>query len=105
MEVRPDRSADVSEMLERCPDNDRDAASRLMLLVNQELQARASAYLRRERPDHAVQATALVLQAYLKLEVEDAVTSKHRAYFCAVAATLIRRILVQHARGARWAGC
>ena len=98
MEVSPDKSADVSQMLERCPENDRDAASRLMLLVNEELQARASAYLRREHPDHALQATALVHQAYLKLALEDEVTSKNRAHFCAVAASLMRRILVHHAR-------
>ena len=69
-----------------------------MLLVNQELRARASDYLRREKPDPALQATALVHQAYLKLAIEDRVTSRNRAHFCAVAATLMRRILVQHAR-------
>ena len=98
MAVRPDKSADVSQTLERRPEDDRDAGSRLMLLVNQELQARASAYLRREHPDDTLQATALVHQAYLKLAIEDGVTSKNRAHFCAVAATLMRRILVQHAR-------
>src|SRR5204862_7858821 len=67
-------------------------------LVNQELRGRASDYFRRERPDHTLEATVLVHQAYLKLAIEDRVTSKNRAQFCAVAATLIRRILVQHAR-------
>ena len=98
MEVFPDKSRDVSQMLEQSPGGDSDAASRLMLLVNQELRARASAYLRREQPDQTLQTTALVHRAYLKLAIEDEVTSKHRAHFCAVAATLIRRILVQHAR-------
>ena len=98
MEVRPSMSADISQMLERSSDGERDAASRLMLLVNQELQARASAYLRREHPDHMLQTTALIHQAYSKLEIDDQGTSKNRALFCAVAATLIRRILVQHAR-------
>ena len=98
MEVPPDKSADVSQTLEQWPEGDRDAASRLMLLVNQELRARASAYVRREHPDHTLQATALIHQAYLKLAFEDEVTSTNRAHFCAVAATLMRRILVQHAR-------
>ena len=98
MEVRPDKSADVSQVLERCPEADRNAASRLIVLVTQELRARASAYLRREQSDHTLQATALVHQAYLKLAIEDEVTSKNRAHFCAIVATLMRRILVQHAR-------
>jgi RNA polymerase sigma factor (TIGR02999 family) len=98
MEARPDKCADVSQMLERWPEDDRDAASRLMLLVNQELQARASAYLRREHPDHTLEAIAHVHQAYLKLAIEDEVTSENRAQFCAVAAALMRRILVQRAR-------
>ena len=98
MEVPPDNSADVTQTLDQWHDGDRDAASRLMLLVNQELRARASDYFRREHPDHTLEATALVHQAYLKLAIEDRVTSKNRAQFCAVAATLMRRILVQHAR-------
>ena len=85
-------------MLQRRPAGERDAASRLMLLVNQELQARASAYLHRDHPDDTFEATALVRQAYLKLVIEGEVKSKHRSHFCAVAAALIRRILVQHAR-------
>ena len=97
MEI-PDNSAEVAQTLEQKIDSDRDAASRLMLLVNQELRARASDYFRQERPDRTLQATALVHQAYLKLAIEDQLTSKNRAHFCAVAATLMRRILVQHAR-------
>jgi len=98
MGVRPDRSANVSQMLEKWPDGDRDAASRLMLLVNQELQARASVYLRRDYPDRTLQPSALVHQAYFKLAIEDEATCKKSAHFRAIAATLIRRILVQHAR-------
>ena len=98
MEVPPDNSADVTQALEQWRDGDRDAASRLMLLVKQELRARASDYLRRERPDHTLQATALVHRGYVKLAMEDQLTSKNRAQFCAVAANLMRRILVQHAR-------
>ena len=98
MALPPDDSADVTQTLEQWVNGDRDAASHLMLLVTEELRARASDYFRRERPDHALHATALVHQAYLKLAIEDQVTSKNRAHFCAVAANLMRRILVQHAR-------
>jgi RNA polymerase sigma-70 factor, ECF subfamily len=98
MEVRPDNSADVTQILEQWRNGDREAASRLMPLVYQELRARAADYLRHERADHTLQATALVHEAYLKLAVQDQATWKNRAHFCAVAATLMRRILVQHAR-------
>src|SRR5947207_15737280 len=98
MAICPANSADVAQMLKQWCEGNRDVASRLMELVNQELRARASAYFRRERPDHTLQATALVHQAYLELAIEDQVTSKNRAHFCAVAASLMRRILVQHAR-------
>lgn len=98
MAIPPDNSADVTQTLEQWRDGARDVASRLMALVKEEVRARASDCFRRERPDHTLQATALVHQAYLKLAIEDQVTSKNRAYFCAVAATLMRRILVEHAR-------
>lgn len=93
-----DNSAEVTQTLEQWSDGDRDAASRLLLLVNQELRARVSDYFLREFSDRTLQATALVHQAYLKLAIEDQVTSKNRVYFCAVAASLMRRVLVQHAR-------
>ena len=98
MAIPPDNSADVFQTLEQWSDGGRDAASRLMLIVKEELRARASDHLLRELPDNTLQATALVHQAYLKLAIEDQVTSKNRAQFCAVAANLMRRILVQHAR-------
>jgi RNA polymerase sigma factor (TIGR02999 family) len=98
MAIPPDNSADVTQTLEQWRHGDRDAASRLMLLVKEELRARASDYFRRERPDYTLHAAALVHQAYLKLAIGDEVTSKNRAHFCAVAANLMRRILVQHAR-------
>jgi RNA polymerase sigma-70 factor (ECF subfamily) len=98
MAIPPDNSADVTQTFEQWGDGGRDAALRLMVIVKEELRARASDYLRRELPDNTLQATALVHQAYLKLAIEDQVTSKNRAQFCAVAANLMRRILVQHAR-------
>lgn len=97
MEVPPDKSV-AHKTMQQWPEGDCDAAARLMLLVNEELRARASDYLRREPPDHTLQATALVQQACLELAIENGVTSKNRAHLRAVAANLMRRILVEHAR-------
>lgn len=70
-----------------------------MPLVYEELRRLAAEYLRHERPDHTLQATALVHEAYLKLVDQSRVTWKNRAHFSSVAAQLMRRILVEHARG------
>jgi RNA polymerase sigma factor (TIGR02999 family) len=69
-----------------------------MPLVYQELRRLAGDYLRRERPDHTLQATALVHEAYLKLVDQNRVDWKNRAHFCGVAAQLMRRVLMEHAR-------
>lgn len=78
---------------------DKDASARLMPLVYDELRRRAADYLRRERPDHTLQATALVHEAFLKLVDQSRVDWKSRAHFCGVAAQLMRRVLMEHARG------
>ena len=75
-----------------------NAPARLMPLVYEELRRRAAEYLRRERPDHTLQATALVHEAYLQLVDQSRANCKDRAHFASVAAHLMRRILVQHAR-------
>ena len=98
MAIHPESSPDITQILEQWREGDREAASRLIPLVYQELRARAADYLRRERADHTLQATALVHEAYLKLAIQDQAAWKNRAHFCAVAATMMRRILVQHAR-------
>jgi len=69
-----------------------------MPVVYGELRRLAQHYLRRERPDHTLQATALVHEAYLRLVDQRAVTWQNRAHFFGVAAQLMRRILVDHAR-------
>jgi len=69
-----------------------------MPVVYKELRRRAAEYLRHERPDHTLQATALVHEAYLKLVDQSRANWKGRAHFCSIAAQLMRRILVQHAR-------
>ncbi len=75
-----------------------DAPDRLMPLVYEELRRLARDYLRRERADHTLQATALVHEAYLRLVGETGICWQNRAHFYAIAARLMRRILVDHAR-------
>jgi RNA polymerase sigma factor (TIGR02999 family) len=69
-----------------------------MPLVYEELRRLARDYLRRERADHTLQATALVHEAYLRMVGDTDVTWQNRAHFYGVAARLMRRILVDHAR-------
>ena len=89
---------EATQILERWSESDKDAPARLMPIVYEELRRRATEYLRHERPDHTLQATALVHEAYLKLVDQHRANWKDRAHFCAVAASLMRRVLVQHAR-------
>lgn len=74
------------------------APERLMPLVYDELRHLARRYLQRERADHTLQATGLVHEAYLRLVDNTAATWQNRAHFFGVAAQLMRRILVDHAR-------
>jgi RNA polymerase sigma-70 factor, ECF subfamily len=98
MEVPPNGTSDVAQILQRWSEGDREAPPRLMPLVYEELQARAAECLRPECPDHTLQPSVLVHQAYLKLADQNRATWKNRAHFRTVAASLMRRILVQHAR-------
>lgn len=76
----------------------RDAAQGLIPLVYDELRLLARNYLQRERADHTLQATALVHEAYLRLVDQGTTNWQNRAHFFGVAAQLMRRILVDHAR-------
>jgi RNA polymerase sigma factor (TIGR02999 family) len=78
---------------------DAAAAERLMPLVYEELRRLARGYLRRERADHTLQPTALVNEAYLKLVDQTRVSWQNRSHFYGIAAQVMRRILVDHARG------
>lgn len=91
-------AADVTQILQDWSDGNQDASSRLMPLVYEELRRLARDYLRRERSDHTLQATALVHEAYLRMVPENNVTWQNRAHFYGIAARLMRRILVDHAR-------
>jgi len=69
-----------------------------MPLVYDELRRQARRYLRRERPDHTLQSTALVNEAYLRLVDQRSANWRNRSQFFGIAAQLMRRILVDHAR-------
>ena len=89
---------DVTRLLHRLQQGDRKAESLLIPLVYDELRRLASVYMRRERPGHILQSAALVHEAYIKLSDQKKVSWRNRAHFFAVAAQLMRRILVDHAR-------
>jgi RNA polymerase sigma factor (TIGR02999 family) len=88
----------ISELLQQWTGGDLQARDDLIPLVHQELRKRAAAYLRRERRDHTLQPTALVNEAYIRLIGQQRVTWLNRAQFFGVAAQIMRRILVDHAR-------
>ncbi len=88
----------VTLILQEWSDGDPDAPARLMPLVYAELRRLARDYLRRERSDHTLQPTALVHEAYLRLVDQTRLTWQNRAHFYGIAAQLMRRILVDHAR-------
>ena len=90
--------ADVTQLLVDWTNGDRLAADRLLPLVYDELRRRAAAYFQRERPDQTLQATALVHETYLRLIDQRSVSYRNRLHFFALAAKLMRRILVDHAR-------
>jgi RNA polymerase sigma factor (TIGR02999 family) len=89
---------EVTKVLLAWNQGDQNAAERLMPLVYEELRRLARQYLQRERPDHTLQATGLVHEAYLRLVDQSNMTWQNRAQFFSVAAQMMRRILVDHAR-------
>ena len=95
------RVDDVTGLLLSWRQGDAAALDRLVPLVYQELRRVAARHLRREAPGHALQATALVHEVYLRLVDVDRMALKNRAHFFAVAAVLMRQILVDHARRQR----
>ena len=91
-------SHEVTQLLRAWSDGDQAALSRLAPLVEAELHRLAGAYLRRERQGHTLQTTALVNEAYMRLIDDSAVRWQNRAHFYGIAAQVMRRILVDHAR-------
>jgi RNA polymerase sigma factor (TIGR02999 family) len=88
----------ITEILTAAQAGDQEAVNDLFTLVYQELRQMAQHYLQQERPNHTLQATALVHEVYLRLFNGQKVELRNRAHFFGIAATQMRRILVDHAR-------
>src|SRR3974390_322340 len=88
----------VSELLAKWQAGDEESLRRLVPLVYGELRRLAHYGLRNERPDHTLQSTALVHEAYVRLAQQQPMGFENRAHFLAVCAQLMRQILVQYAR-------
>jgi RNA polymerase sigma factor (TIGR02999 family) len=94
-------SQDVTGLLIKWGEGDRGVLNQLLPAVYDELHRMAARYLRHERPDHILQPTALINEAYLRLVDQNSVKWENRAHFFGIAANVMRRILVEHARGQR----
>jgi RNA polymerase sigma-70 factor (ECF subfamily) len=88
----------VTQLLNDWSKGDQTALNQLMPLVYAELHRLAASYLSRERSDHTLQPTALVNEAYLRLIDQNSLAWENRAQFFGIAAQMMRRILVNHAR-------
>jgi RNA polymerase sigma-70 factor, ECF subfamily len=97
MQARPN----ITEVLERWSNGEQSALDELVPLIYQELRRLAGNYIRRERHDHTLQPTALINEVFLRLIDQNDIRWQNRAHFFGIAAKLMRRILVDHARGHR----
>ena len=91
-------SQPISALLTKWRAGDQDALQALIPLVYRELRCIAQYHLQQERPDHTLQSTALVHEAYLRLMKQGPADIENRVHFLAVASRLMRQILVDHAR-------
>jgi RNA polymerase sigma factor (TIGR02999 family) len=101
-ERSPDEgTGELTGLLRAWSHGDLHARDELIPLVYEELRRRAAAYLRRERADHTLQPTALIHEAYLRLVGQQRIAWQNRAQFFGLAAQMMRRILIDHARAQR----
>ena len=91
-------SGPVSHLLEKWREGDSEALNALVPLVYADLRRLAHRYLQNQRPDHTLQSTALVHEAYLRLAKHEKMQVENRAHFFAVLARIMRQILVDYAR-------
>lgn len=96
--MRDPAAAPITELLVRWRSGDRDALQTLMPLVYDEMRRLAHRYLRRERPGHTLQSTALVHEAFVRLTGNALPQWEDRAHFFGIASHLMRQILVEYAR-------
>src|ERR1051325_7902869 len=98
MRVNQDSADNVTKLLIELSNGDRDAVDLLLPVIYDELRKLAANYLRRERVDYTLQPTALVHETYRRLFEQARVNWQNRAHFFGVAAQIMRRLLVDHAR-------
>jgi RNA polymerase sigma factor (TIGR02999 family) len=96
------RSRPITGLLQEWTAGDESALADLVPLVHGELRRLAHRQMRRERPDHTLQTSAVINEAYLRLRGVSRVRWRDRAHFFAMAARLMRRVLIDHARGRRY---
>jgi RNA polymerase sigma factor (TIGR02999 family) len=94
-------SQPVSALLSQWQAGDEEALRTLVPLVYDELRRLAHRYLQKERPDHTLQSTALVHEAYVRLVKQEGGKFQNRAHFFAICAQLMRQILIEYARSQR----
>lgn len=99
MNYKPSDSGQISELLEAWSDGDSEAWNKLVPVVYEELREQARRHLRNERVGHTLQTTALVHEAYLKLADQRVLNWENRAHFFWLASEIMRRLLVDYARG------
>lgn len=92
---------EVTHLLQDWSRGDQAAFDRLFPLVYEELRRIARRYMRRERQEHTLQTTELVHEAYIRLAYGEGASPESRAHFFAIAAQVMRRVLIDHARSAR----
>ena len=94
-------SSDITQLLSKWQEGNEQALNDLVLIVYPQLRHLAHQHLRKERSDHTLQSTALVHEAYLRLEKQGALKFENRSHFLAICSQLMRQILVEYARGRR----
>ena len=94
----PDPKGDVTLWLTELREGNREAADRLLPIIYSELRRMAGSYMRRERPDHTLQPTALVNEVFLRLAGGEPVSWQNRAHFFGVASHAMREVLLDYAR-------
>jgi RNA polymerase sigma factor (TIGR02999 family) len=93
-----EQTLNITQMLQAWSDGNRDALDEFLPLVYDELHQQAARFLRRERREHTLQTTALIHEAYIKLINQHETNCESRTHFFAIAANLMRQILVDYAR-------
>src|SRR5215470_14427419 len=94
----PADSTEINLLLDQCRNGQKVGIEKLMALVYDDLRRLAAWQLQSERPDHTLQPTALVHEVYLKLAAQNPVEWQNKAHFFALAAQVMRHILVDYAR-------